>query len=130
MEAIVAESRGMRGALPLIAFTLRELFQRPEGLTLPAYRTIGGLKFAIETQAELIEKALETDPQYALACERLFVELATVIEDKPAPRSPARSLDRYASQHRFSDTKRTNRRDRPRGPVRALASNAQLARPI
>ena len=56
---------GQAGALPLLEFTLDQLFRQREGhlLTLEAYREIGGLKGALAKHAEDIYKALSEEHQ-------------------------------------------------------------------
>jgi hypothetical protein len=51
---LLFETRGQAGALPLLEFTLDQLFQRRRGqqLTRQAYEEIGGVKGALKNQAE------------------------------------------------------------------------------
>ncbi len=51
---LLFETRGQAGALPLLEFTLDQLFQRRRGqqLTRQAYEDIGGVKGALKNQAE------------------------------------------------------------------------------
>ena len=54
VNRLLADVQGQVGALPLLQFTLDQLFQRRSGrqLTLSAYREIGGVKGALARQAE------------------------------------------------------------------------------
>ncbi|MCG6868545.1 MAG: SUMF1/EgtB/PvdO family nonheme iron enzyme [Gammaproteobacteria bacterium] len=87
VQAVVSEARDMQGALPLIAYTLHALFEHPQGMTLEAFRALGGLRTAIETQAQQIDAEIGNDPGYARACEHLFAALATVVDDKTLRRT-------------------------------------------
>ena len=64
------------GALPLLQFTLEQLFQRRSGhqLTLQAYQEIGGLKGAVANQAETTYAALPSEEHRKLA-RALFLRL-------------------------------------------------------
>ena len=75
---ILFEIRGQVGALPLLEFTLDQLFQRRQGhqLTLQAYQEIGGVKGALAQHAESTYAALPTNKHRWLA-QALFVRLIT-----------------------------------------------------
>jgi transcriptional regulator with XRE-family HTH domain len=64
------------GALPLLQFTLDQLFQRRSGhqLTLQAYQEIGGVKGAVAKQAETTYSALPSEEHRKLA-RALFLRL-------------------------------------------------------
>jgi hypothetical protein len=68
--------QGQVGALPLLQFTLDQLFERREGhrLTLQAYREIGGIKGALSQHAEKTYEALPSDDHRRLA-RTLFLRL-------------------------------------------------------
>ncbi|MCM8663059.1 SUMF1/EgtB/PvdO family nonheme iron enzyme [Accumulibacter sp.] len=90
LEELLPAAKEMAGALPLLAMTLAELFERrdPEkGLTPAGYREMGGLKQVVETAAAPIDELIESSPALARASERLFAELATVIEELPTRRT-------------------------------------------
>ena len=76
MGDLLFEMQGQVGALPLLQFTLDQLFQRPNGrqLTLSAYRDLGGVKGALTRQAEETYAALPSDEHRKLA-RALFVRL-------------------------------------------------------
>ena len=73
---LLFEVQGQVGALPLLQFTLEQLFQRRNGrqLTLSAYREIGGVKGALTRQAEETYAALPSEEHRKLA-RALFVRL-------------------------------------------------------
>ncbi len=73
---LLFEVQGQVGALPLLQFTLDQLFQRRSGrqLTLSAYRELGGVKGALTRQAEETYTALPSDEHRKLA-RALFVRL-------------------------------------------------------
>jgi hypothetical protein len=73
---LLFEVQGQVGALPLLQFTLEQLFQRRSGLqlTLAAYREIGGVKGALTRQAEETYAALPTEEHRKLA-RALFLRL-------------------------------------------------------
>src|SRR5207245_10250548 len=73
---LLFEVQGQVGALPLLQFTLDQLFQRRSGsqLTLSAYRELGGVKGALTRQAEETYAALPSDEHRKLA-RALFVRL-------------------------------------------------------
>ncbi|MBV9228370.1 MAG: hypothetical protein JOZ18_03580, partial [Chloroflexi bacterium] len=73
---LLFETQGQAGALPLLEFTLDQLFQRREGhwLTLQAYQQIGGVKGALAKHAESIYASLPTEEHRNLA-RTLFLRL-------------------------------------------------------
>ncbi len=70
------DAQGQAGALPLLEFTLNQLFQRREGhwLTLQAYQQIGGVKGALAKQAESTYASLPSAEHRRLA-RALFLRL-------------------------------------------------------
>ena len=66
---LLFEVRGQAGALPLLQFTLDQLFQRRSGhlLTLQAYREIGGVNGALARHAETTYATLPTEEHRTLA---------------------------------------------------------------
>jgi len=76
VNRLLFEVQGQVGALPLLQFTLDQLFQRRSGrqLTLSAYRELGGVKGALTRQAEETYTALPSDEHRKLA-RALFVRL-------------------------------------------------------
>ncbi len=73
---LLFEMQGQAGPLPLLQFTLDQLFQRRSGhrLTLQAYREIGGVKGALSQHAEQTYAALPSEEHRKLA-RALFVRL-------------------------------------------------------
>jgi TIR domain/Trypsin-like peptidase domain/AAA ATPase domain len=73
---LLFEVQGQVGALPLLQFTLDQLFQRRSGrqLTLSAYREMGGVKGALTRKAEETYAALPSEEHRKLA-RALFVRL-------------------------------------------------------
>jgi formylglycine-generating enzyme required for sulfatase activity len=92
LSELLPAAHEMAGALPLLALTLTQLFVRrdpADGLTLAAYQRMGGLPKIVESAAAGIDQAIDDDPLLADACERLFAELATVIDELPTRRTAA-----------------------------------------
>ena len=90
LAALLSAAREMAGALPLLALTLEKLFaagREQGGLTLDAYRAMGGLRRIVETAAAPIDQAIDADPALQAASDRLFAELATVIDELPTRRT-------------------------------------------
>jgi transcriptional regulator with XRE-family HTH domain len=73
---LLFEMQGQSSALPLLQFTLDQLYQRRNGhhLTLRAYHEIGGVKGALVKHAEAIYAALPSEEHRGLA-RALFVRL-------------------------------------------------------
>ncbi|HYA99317.1 MAG TPA: hypothetical protein VED37_03790, partial [Ktedonobacteraceae bacterium] len=73
---LLFEVQSQAGALPLLQFTLDQLFQRRNGhmLTLEAYRQIGGVKGALAKHAETTFTSLPSQEHQRLA-QALFMRL-------------------------------------------------------
>ncbi|HZT98072.1 MAG TPA: ATP-binding protein, partial [Ktedonobacteraceae bacterium] len=73
---LLFEVQGQVGALPLLQFTLEQLFEQRKGhrLTLAAYREIGGVRGALSQHAERTYGALPSEEHRRLA-RALFVRL-------------------------------------------------------
>ncbi|GCE06803.1 nSTAND1 domain-containing NTPase [Dictyobacter aurantiacus] len=73
---LLFEVQGQTGALPLLQFTLEQLFQRRSGhlLTLQAYHDLGGVKGALASHAEDVYNSLPTQEHHDLARD-LFLRL-------------------------------------------------------
>jgi serine/threonine protein kinase len=73
---LLFEMQGQQGALPLLQFTLEQLFERRSDLhlTLSAYRELGGVKGAISQHAERTYAALPSEEHRKLA-QALFARL-------------------------------------------------------
>ncbi len=73
---LLFEVQGQVGALPLLEFTLDQLFERRKGrqLTLSAYREMGGVKGALAKHAEATYAFLASQEHRSMA-RRLFLRL-------------------------------------------------------
>jgi len=73
---LLFEVQGQAGALPLLQFTLEQLFERRSGhrLTLQAYHEIGGVKGALAKQAESTYASLPSE-EYRKLTRSLFLRL-------------------------------------------------------
>jgi hypothetical protein len=73
---------GNPGALPLLEYTLTELFERRDDdrLTLAAYREIGGIAGALSARADRIYEG--TDPRGRRATKQVFLRLVTLGEGR------------------------------------------------
>ena len=74
-ERLLADVEGQAGALPLLQFTLNDLWQRREvrRLTLRAYTELGGVEGALEHRAnETLQKLSQADQDL---CRRIFLHL-------------------------------------------------------
>ncbi len=73
---LLYEVRDQAGALPLLQFTLDQLFERRDGhlLTEAAYRALGGVRGALARQAEATYQGLPDEPHRDLA-RALFLRL-------------------------------------------------------
>jgi WD40 repeat protein/serine/threonine protein kinase len=73
---LLFEMQGQQGALPLLQFTLEQLFERRSDLhlTLSAYRELGGVKGAISQHAERTYAGLPSEEHRQLA-QALFARL-------------------------------------------------------
>ncbi len=80
IAAIVAEVKEQPGSLPLLQYTLSELFERREGslITLQAYRDLGGVRGALAQRAEELFQQLNAEEREALR--QLFLRLITLGE--------------------------------------------------
>jgi DNA-binding SARP family transcriptional activator/WD40 repeat protein len=80
---LVAAVADRPGSLPLLEFTLTELFDRRQSdrMTVDDYRRIGGLTSAIGARAEQVYRALPTPTQHAARL--LFLRLVTVGDGQP-----------------------------------------------
>lgn len=83
---IVADVLDQPGALPMLQFTLTELFERRTGrlLTLESYQELGGVAAAVANRAESVFDDL--DPQDQELARRFFLRLVTVTESRSVTR--------------------------------------------
>lgn len=77
---IVREVAGRPGALPLLQYTLTELFEARRGIEIPpaAYRDLGGVSGALVTRAESLTRDL--GPTGEEATRQIFLRLVTLGE--------------------------------------------------
>ncbi|MCB1909750.1 MAG: SUMF1/EgtB/PvdO family nonheme iron enzyme [Rhodocyclaceae bacterium] len=90
LDELLPAARALAGALPLLALALQRLFGGgggSHGMTAACYRAIGGLEGVVLTAVAPIDAAIEADEALAAASERLFAELATVIDGIATRRS-------------------------------------------
>ena len=75
VDELLIDMQGQSGALPLLEFTLDQLFQRRSGhqLTLQAYRKMGGVKGALSQHAE--ETYQKLTPEQQKAARDIFLRL-------------------------------------------------------
>lgn len=80
IAAIIGDVGQQPGALPLLQYTLTELYERREGrlLTLNGYRACGGVLGALARRAD--ELYLQLDPSRQPAVRQLFLRLVTLGE--------------------------------------------------
>lgn len=103
---ILFDLQGQIGALPLLQFTLDQLFQRREGrqITLQAYAESGGVKGALSQHVERIYQGLPSE-EYRTATRELFLRLidpGMTEQDTTRRRTPLSEFifpDRAKTQH-------------------------------
>ena len=93
---LLFEVQGEIGALPLLQFTLDQLFEQRSGhrLTLPAYHSIGGVRGALTKQAESVYAGLPSNDHRELA-RSLFLRLidpGTSVQDTTRRRASLEEL--------------------------------------
>ena len=78
ITAMVADAKAEPGMLPLLQYTLTELFNRRDGntLTMTAYQDMSGLRGALTRRAEAIYKSLSKTEQSI--AQQIFLRLVTV----------------------------------------------------
>jgi basic membrane lipoprotein Med (substrate-binding protein (PBP1-ABC) superfamily)/DNA-binding SARP family transcriptional activator len=79
--ALVSDVLGRPGTLPLLQYTMTELFDRRHGpaMTLDDYRGLDGLHGALRVRADDLYD--EFDPDEQLAVRQLFLRLVTIADD-------------------------------------------------
>ena len=89
VDEILQDAAQEPGSLPLVAYALKQLFERPRGQTFTrdAYREIKGIAGAIGTQADQVMDKL--DEQGRGAFDRAFAELVHLERDRPPTRKRA-----------------------------------------
>ncbi|MDZ4762920.1 MAG: TIR domain-containing protein [Chloroflexota bacterium] len=79
LEEILLDLGDEPGSLPLLQFTLDQLYERREGrrLTLAAYKSIGGVRGALAQHAETTYNLLRSD-EYRRVAQTMFLRLVEV----------------------------------------------------
>jgi serine/threonine protein kinase/WD40 repeat protein/DNA-binding SARP family transcriptional activator len=80
ITTLVSDVKQQPGALPLLQYTLTELFEQrsADTLTLAAYNELGGILGALASRADEIYQSLTSEQQ--VACKQLFLRLVTLGE--------------------------------------------------
>ena len=86
LDALLSDTQGQAEVLPLLQFTLDELFRQRVGkqLTLHAYRAMGGLQGALAQHAEQTYQALPSD-EHRASVRFLFLRLINPGTPEQAP---------------------------------------------
>ena len=96
VSSMIADAR-TDDALPLLAFTLREMYERcrdQERLTLKVYRDdLGGIKGAVARVVERIKAEGAWTPEVGRALRRAFLKLVRVNDEGQFTRQPCRWAD-------------------------------------
>lgn len=97
LTTLVADARDEPGTLPLLQYTLTELFERRNGrrLTLSAYQESGGLFGSLARRAEAVYQSLNTDQQ--AAARQIFLRLVSLRADHPYARRRTHRLELVAA---------------------------------
>jgi uncharacterized protein YjbI with pentapeptide repeats len=77
VQQIIADVEGSPGSLPLLQYTLTELWQQQE-FTYAAYTRLGGVKGTLEKRATEVYESLSAEEQ--LVAKRIFLELTQLGE--------------------------------------------------
>jgi hypothetical protein len=93
VNLLVQDIREQPGALPLLQYTLSELWNERSGrrLTHGAYEKIGGVAGALETRAELLYAGFNEAEK--LTCRQIFLQLSQPTEDGKQTRRRARMAE-------------------------------------
>ena len=88
-DLLIDDVKGQAGALPLLQFTLKELWTMRDvrWLTHAAYRAMGGVRGAIERRADEIYRSF--NPEEQGICRRIFLHLVQLGEGTEHTRSVA-----------------------------------------
>ncbi len=86
VDAILDEAGKEPGNLPLVAYTLKQLFERRKGkiFTRAAYKAFGGVAGAIGTKADQVMDTLGADTRASF--DKVFAELVHLDRDRPPTR--------------------------------------------
>ena len=102
IDEILCESAQEPGSLPLVAYVLKQLFERRRERTFThdAYKAIGGVAGAIGTQADQVMAGLAADARAAF--DNVFAELVHLERERPPTRKRAafsRFIPNKAANH-------------------------------
>ncbi|MEJ2210613.1 MAG: toll/interleukin-1 receptor domain-containing protein [Anaerolineae bacterium] len=105
VDTLLDDVAGEKGALPLVAYTLLQLFERRNGrwLTLEAYHDLGNVKGIIAARAEAALARLRTDlgfPQEQVEdlMRRILLRLVQVSENSPTTRQQVAQREFFWAQ--------------------------------
>ena len=86
VDEILGEVGKEPGSLPLVTYTLKQLFERRQGraFTREAYQTMGGVAGAIGTKADQVMETLGVDT--IASFDKVFAELVHLERDRPPTR--------------------------------------------
>ncbi|MFQ3633017.1 helix-turn-helix domain-containing protein [Roseiflexus sp.] len=103
IATLVAESERRPGALPLLQYTLTELFERRAGtvLNLASYRAIGGIAGALTHRAD--ELYLSLDDAARAAARQLFLRLVHIGETAETTRRRAYEAELPTGAHAIAE---------------------------
>lgn len=95
VDEILDEAGKEPGILPLLAYTMKQIFERRQGriFTREAYRAIGGLVGSIGTKADQVMETLDDTVRGAF--DKVFAELVHLERDRPPTRKRV-SLGRFS----------------------------------
>ena len=76
-DLLIQHVQGQAGALPLLEYTLLELWRQRQGsrLTIAAYHDMGGVQGALEHRADAILEGFRSRPGDLEICRRIFLRL-------------------------------------------------------
>ncbi|MEA5622003.1 pentapeptide repeat-containing protein [Nostoc sp. UHCC 0251] len=99
VSQMIADVENSPGSLPLLQYTLTELWQQrtEEQLTLSAYSKLGGVRGTLQTRATEVYESLSLEEQKAT--KRIFLELTQLGEGTEDTRRQVVQRDLVTSQH-------------------------------
>ena len=99
VSQMIADVEDSPGSLPLLQYTLTELWQQrtEERLTLTSYSKLGGVRGTLQTRATEVYESLSLEEQQAT--KRIFLELTQLGEGTEDTRRQVVQRDLVTSQH-------------------------------
>ncbi|MBE8988196.1 caspase family protein [Nostoc sp. LEGE 12450] len=99
VSQMIADVENSPGSLPLLQYTLTELWQQrtEERLTLTMYSKLGGVRGTLQTRATQVYESLSLEEQQAT--KRIFLELTQLGEGTEDTRRQVVQRDLVSSQH-------------------------------